>query len=147
MEKKIDPSVRVPGIQDSAVILPNGHELNCPESTVDHAEDGDPILNRVRMMTQSQILQHHMEMIDETEEEAQDFDIKSDFDDQGFEESKYMEAEFPESVINDIIDDIKSKKKGQAPPIQESGAAGSLEPEGKIPADGPGSAAPAAGEK
>lgn len=90
------PADAVPGIQDSARIIDHRWELNCPESIVETPDDGssDPILEKVRSMVRTEFSKFAQEAGYESFEEANDFDVEGEFEDDRFVESPYMEPEY-----------------------------------------------------
>ena len=104
--------ILIPGINDSAVILyPQGHELNSPESQTEYVDTPagqgpDFLLGQVKAMVRGEMAQQALEGVEETPEDAFDFDVKDEFDDDSMNKSKYMETEFPQKVVNQIRDAV-----------------------------------------
>lgn len=104
-------------VNDPTIITPEGYEINDPVSLTQI--EGDETLEKVRRMRNPQaFLSYFMDGVEETEDEALDFEMEDEFHDPRFDESPYMETEFPEKRVKEVIKDVQESKKS-APAKQE----------------------------
>lgn len=99
-------------VNNPTYITPEGKEVNDPVSMTD--TDGDGILDKVRMMRNPLQFIDFMQGVDETVEDMNDFDVEDDFHDPRFEDSPYMEQEFPEKRVKEVVEEVKSKKEAES---------------------------------
>lgn len=125
------PATNPPGKYDSAIITENGKEILCPLSDTADAglgvDDADINMTRIKSMIRSEISQVAQRNELESFEDANDFDVDDDFD-QEFADSPYMEQEFEfkEPLISEQIDEVPPAHEIDPPSSVQEGSSDSV---------------------